>query len=199
MDLAECFNDYFINVAANLKEPIEQSTFDDLKEHIKQKIPDNVNFASPEIDESFVFKYLSTLGVSKATGLDGIGAKLLKISSGIITNIANKCILNGQFQSSWKQAKVNPLYKAGAKDDINNYRPISILPTLSKLIEKVIQTHLMNYLNTFDVLHQFQSGFRSGHSTETAFSLMTERWLKAINEAKSWVHSWLILEKHLIL
>ena len=96
----------------------------------------------------------------------------------------NKCILNGLFPSSWKQAKVNPLYKGGAKDDINNYRPISILPTLSKLIEKFIQKHLMNYFNTFDVLHQFQNGFRSGNSTETALALMAERLLKAINEGK---------------
>ena len=45
-----------------------------------------------------------------------------------------------------------------------------------------MQKHLMNYLNTFDVLHKFQNGFRSGHSTETALTLMMERWLKAIND-----------------
>ena len=135
-----------------------------------------------------MFKFLSTLDISKATGLDGIGPKLLKISSGIIiksiTYIVNNCIRSGKFPTSWKLAKVNPLYKGGAKDDINNYRPISILPTLSKLIEKVIQKHLMAYLNSFDVLHKYQSGFRSGHSTETALILMTEGWLKAINEGK---------------
>ena len=98
----------------------------------------------------------------------------------------NKCIINGKFPNSWKQAKVNPLFKGGAHADINNYRLISILPTLSKLIEKFMQNHLMTYMyrNTFDVLHQFQSGFRSGHSTETALTLMTEPWLKAINEGK---------------
>ena len=70
----------------------------------------------------------------------------------------NKCIINGQFPNSWKQAKVNPLFKGGAHADTNNYCPISILPTLSKLIEKIMQNHLVTYLNTFDVLHQFQSG-----------------------------------------
>ena len=94
------------------------------------------------------------------------------------------CIRSGKFPTSWKLAKVNPLYKGGAKDGINNYRPISILPTLSKLIEKFIQKHLMAYLNSFDVLHKYQSGFRSGHSTETALILMTEGWSKAINEGK---------------
>ena len=187
-DLAENFNDYFINVASNLKEPIEQSPFNELKEHVKAKIPDDVHFELPELDENFVFKFLSTLDISKATGLDGIGPKFLKISSGIftksITYIVNNCIRSGKFPTSWKRAKVNPLYKGGAKDDINNYRPISILPTLSKLIKKFIQKHLMAYLNSFDVLHKYQSGFRSGHTTETALILMTERWLKAINEGK---------------
>ena len=99
-DLAERFNDYFINVVANLNAPIEKkNNFDELRELIRLKIPANVVFELPEIDESFVFKYLSTLAVSKATGLDGIGPKLLKLSSGIITksitDIMNKCIING--------------------------------------------------------------------------------------------------------
>ena len=187
-DLAENFNDYFINVASNLKEPLEQSPFNKLKEQVNAKIPEGVHFELPELDENFVFKFLSTLDISKATGLDGNGPKLLKISSGIITKsityIVNNCIRSGKFPTSWKLAKVNPLYKGGAKDGINNYRPISILPTLSKLIEKFIQKRLMAYLNSFDVLHKYQSGFRSGHSTETALILMTEGWLKAINEDK---------------
>ena len=58
-------------------------------------------------------------------------------------------------------------------DEINNYRPIYILPTLSKLLEKLIQKHVLTYLNTFELIHQFQSGFRLGHSTETALMLMT--------------------------
>ena len=66
-------------------------------------------------------------------------------------------------------SKTNPLLN-DEHADINNYRPLSILPTLSKLIEKIMQNHLMTYLNTFDVLHQFQSGSRTGHSTETALT-----------------------------
>ena len=106
-----------------------------------------------------MFKFLSTLDVSKATGLDGIEPKLLKLSPGLITKsityIVNNCVRSGKSPTSWKLAKVNPLYKGGAKDDINNYRPIAILPTLSKLIEKFIQKHLMVYLNSYDVLHKY--------------------------------------------
>ena len=98
--------------------------------------------------------------------MDGVGPRLLKLSSGIIAKslitIANKCL------SIWKQAKISPLHKRGTKEELNSYRPISILPTLSKLLEKFIQKHFMEYLNTFDLIHKYQSCFRAGHSTESA-------------------------------
>ena len=69
-------------------------------------------------------------------------------------------------------------------DDVNNYRPISILPTLSKVIEKWIEIKLMSYLDDYSLLHKNQSGFRKGHSTESALICMTDSWLKTINEGK---------------
>ena len=140
------------------------------------------------IDEPFVFKFLSALDVSKSTGLGGKGPGLWKLTSGAITKsityIPKKCISQGNFPASWKRARVNPLHKGGAKDDVNNYRPISILPTLLKLLEKFIQIKFTNILNEYDVLHQTQSGFRSKHSIEIALTFMTENWLKAINDGK---------------
>ena len=97
---------------------------------------------------------------------------MLKLSSKSITYIAQACILKGYFPDGWKQAKVNPLYKSGVKEKLNNHRPISIMPTLSKLLEK-IQKNLMDFLNEYDVLHQSQSGFRFGHSAETALTVMS--------------------------
>ena len=144
--------------------------------------PENVYFKLPDINEKFVFKFLLTLDVSKSTGLNNIGSMLLIIFSSVITLQTTLISSLKNAPSCWKEATVNPLYKGGAKDEINNYRPISILPILSKLLEKLIQQNLMGYLNAYDVLHQSQSEFRSGHSTETALMLMNERWLKAIND-----------------
>ena len=94
----------------------------------------------------------------------------------------NKSILSGGFPCSWKEAKVKPLFKSGAKDEVNNYRPISILPTISKLLEKWIDNQLTTYFNTYILLHLSQSGFRPKHSTESALTLMVATWLKAIND-----------------
>ena len=137
---------------------------------------------------TFVKKFLSSLNVNKSTGLDKIGPKNLKLSADVIPPsilyIVNKSISISQFPDLWKEAKVKPLFKSGSKDDINNYRPISILPTVSKLIEKWVEMQFSQYLNEFNLLHKSQSGLRPRHSTESALILMVDSWLKAINEGK---------------
>ena len=104
------------------------------------------------------------MDVTKATGLDCIGPRLLKIAPNVltpsITYIINKSIESGVFPCTWKNAKVNPIFKTGDKDNVNNYRPISILPTLSKIIEKWTASKLMSYLDKYKLLHKNQSGFR---------------------------------------
>ena len=101
-----------------------------------------------------------------------------------ITYLVNKSLLSGIFPQPWKEAKISPIFKSGCRDDVNNYRPISILPTLSKFIEKWIHKQLMSFLNSYSLLHKQQSGFREGHSTESALILMIDSWLKAINDGK---------------
>ena len=73
------------------------------------------------------------------------------------------------------------MYKSVSKEDVNNYRPISILQTLSKLIEEWVESQFSQFLNDFQLLHKSQSGFRSKHSAESALILMIDSWLKAIN------------------
>ena len=83
-----------------------------------------------------------------------------------------------------ENAKVTPIFKTGEKDNVNNYRLISILSTLSKKSVKGIQINLMTYLDKYTLLHKNQSGPRKNHSTKSALILMTDTWLKAINEGK---------------
>ena len=84
----------------------------------------------------------------------------------------------------WKEAKVKPLFKLGDKDDINNYGPISFIPTISKLIEKCVDFYFSMFFNNFNLLHKSQSGFRARHSTESVLILMVDSWLKALNAGK---------------
>ena len=187
-EMANCFNKYFVNVAAQLKGPAEKSDFKHITEHVNSKVPSDTSFHIPEINSSFVRNFLKSLDVTKATGLDCIGPKILKIAPDVLcpslSYIINKSLESGIFPQPWKEAKISPIFKCGSKDDVNNYRPISILPTLSKIIEKWIHKHLMSFLKNHNLLHEKQSGFREGHSTESALILMIDSWLKAINDGK---------------
>ena len=80
---------------------------------------------------------------------------------------------NGMFPDSLKLAKIHPIHKGGTKSDPANYRPISILPVASKLIEKHVTKHLFGYLNKYNLLNKSQSGFRQAsfmqHSTDKTY------------------------------
>ena len=82
--------------------------------------------------------------------------------------------------SKWQ--KVSPIYKKGERNDPGNYQPISILPTLSKIIEKHVASQLRDFLQTFDLLQKEQSGFRQHHSCQTALTKLTDMWLKDIDD-----------------
>ena len=116
----------------------------------------------------------------KSAGLDNIPNKLLKIAAEVVapslTKIFIQSIITGTFPEEWKEARVSPLYKNGAKNDPSNYRPISVIPTVSKIYEKIIYDQLYDYLNTHNLLTHCQSGFRSFHSTLTTLLEATNDW-----------------------
>ena len=167
------------------------------------KVPTTTKFNIPLTNLIFVRNFLSNLHINKSTGLDNIGPRILKLSANVLAPsllfIVNKSLITGKFPCSWKEAKVKPLFKTGPKDDKNNCRPISILPTVSKLIEKWIESQFSKYLNEYNLLHQSQSGFRSKHSTEAAIVRMIDSWLKPVNDGKLTGCVMVDLEKHSIL
>ena len=87
-------------------------------------------------------------------------------------------------KSNSKIAKIFPIHKGGPTDDPSNYRPISVLPVLSKIIEKHVTKHLFGYLNKYDILHKSQSGFLKHHSCNTALIKLVDTWLKSIDKGE---------------
>ena len=119
-------------------------------------------------------KLIKSLPTNVATGLDGISVPLLKrISPAILerlTKVLNCSIQSGICPSVLKLARVTPVHKSGQVSDPYNFRPISVLPIISKLLERHICTQLMLYLRSFNLIVSTQSGFRPHHSTESIFS-----------------------------
>ena len=85
-----------------------------------------------------------------------------------LTYLFNKCITIGYFPNGLKITKVIVIHKSGKKDNMGNYRPISLLPQMSKILEQIIKERLQNYINKHNILIDNQFGFRVGRSTAHA-------------------------------
>ena len=172
-DIADSFNLFFTAVATQY---VNDNWSDDgssllkLKQFISSKLPTDVCFNIPEVSVDYVTNSLIHLNSNKATGLDEISARLLKDSarevSPCVAHIINTSIRNSVFPSSWKIAKVIPIFKSGSSLDVSNYRPISILSVLSKILEKHVHAALYKFLNKYNLLRNAQSGFREKHRTK---------------------------------
>ena len=131
--------------------------------------------------------------------LEFISIKILKLSANIIapsmTKLFNYSILNGVFPHDWQIAKVIPLYKKGLKTVLDNYRPISILPAISKAFENILYDQLYGYLSNSGILSKYQFGFRRHHSTSTALLDSTNQWYSNIDKGLINIVAFLDLKK----
>ena len=145
------------------------------------------SFDMPLIANDKVLKFLQGLDIRKSTGTDDLRSRLLKMAAPLVadslTYICNLSIKTSTFPDKWKEAKVRPLHKAGPVNELNIFIPISILPVLSKVIEKHVRDSLLSFLQSYKLLHNTQSGFRPNHSCETALVHMIDKWLQAIDKS----------------
>ena len=175
-ELAECFNNYFINVGPDIAKTIDKSDRNFMG--YITKATSKLNFQA--VSESTVQRLLLSLNPRKSTGIDKIPAKIIRVASPVVANsltkIFNRAISNESFPSEWKQARVVPLHKKGSRNLLNNYRPISILPALSKVFERILYEQLYDYFVGNNLLSHHQYGFRQFHSTASVLLDSTNEW-----------------------
>ena len=127
---------------------------------------------------------MSALPAKVSSGWDSISQKLIKSSPNNILNtlahIFNLSVNQGVFPSKMKLAKVIPIFKKGSKDNVENYRPISLLPVFSKLFERLIYNRLTTFLKNCNILYDKQFGFRKKHSTSHATSYVSDEIYKTL-------------------
>lgn len=175
LEICEQFNLYFSTIGENLAKTIsdrynQNNTVTSVHCASKYTVSELTHFSATTEDE--VNKIIINLSCNTASGIDGISSKAIKCVKNVIivelTKCINKCLEAGIFPDSLKLAKVTPVFKSGSKSDPGNYRPISVLPILSKIFEKIIYNRLVEYLNSINFLSEKQYGFRRKSNTLSA-------------------------------
>ena len=142
-EIAEAFNEHFVTIGPKLASKIEAPTDADPMAYVRNVVKDKrlPKFLFKHVEVSYVKQEINKLKTSKSPGPDKIPIKILKdaveIVSGPLTKIFNRSLDTGVFPDLWKLARVAPIFKAGQKSELTNYRPISVVSILSRLLEKM--------------------------------------------------------------
>ena len=183
VQVAEVFNKHFTTIGQKIAKAFGKGNKD--ARGLVQKKTDK-SFQLDLVTSNFVKIQLQNLKTNKAIGLDKISARLLKDSADIIAPslqaLINKSFREGKFPSNWKSAKVVALFKNGDKSNCDNYRPISILPTISNIIERAVHKQFYEFLQVNNLLFKDQFGFRNKMSTSSALLQFTDSLLKSMDE-----------------
>jgi hypothetical protein len=168
--IAHKFNEFFVNVGPDLAKKITARKTKNFRQYMKQTFLCRFDFKL--IYENDTLKAIKSLNMKNSYGIDGISTTLLsQISPCILrplTLIINQSLASGIFPEYLKIAKVFPLHKKGPTNVIDNFRPISLLTSISKVFEKIVFTQLYAYLIENNIIHDSQYGFRKQHSAEHA-------------------------------
>jgi hypothetical protein len=165
--IANAFCSFFTKVGSNLmKSTITNFTWKlfNIRNYLRTINPRNSTFKFKPVTVNQVLKVLKLTKTSKAAGIDTIPGRIIKdISNELATPVMfliNKSLESGTFPTYEKTAKITPLHKSGDRSNIDNYRPISVLNVLSKVIERIVYEQLVDYLESRDLFSDYQFGFR---------------------------------------
>lgn len=169
LGIANTFNNYFSKISLNVHLSLVHFDCSVCNPSCR---PCEQSFAFTPVNGLELLKIIGSLKSSNSTGIDGVSNRLLKNIAcflvDVLSHILNYSVFSGVFPDALKSAAILPLHKKGATDEIGNYRPISLLPSISKIFEKAIKSRVVNFLNKTKFFSSAQFGFREGRSTEDA-------------------------------
>ena len=194
--ITEKFNEFFTNVGPTLASKIPKVENDPLS-YLSGDYRNS--FYLTPVTEPEILKMIANENRDKACGHDEISVNIVKSVARNISyplcKIFNASFSDGRVPSSMKIAKVIPIFKAGEKSNFTNYRPVSVLPFFSKLLEKLYHSRLNNYVNKHNILSSSQYGFRDKSSTQYALLDLVESLSTAIDDNKFTVGVFIDLRK----
>ena len=179
IDIANCLNDHFSSIGSNMAKEIEKSNpnIRDPLSYITDYYEKSLYISGTNPEE--VYRLIYKLDINK--GVYGVSNKIVKNTANTIASflavLFNKCIAEGVFPSCFKIARVTPIFKGGDKHDPGSYRPISLLPTIGKILERIVAHRVLKYLHKAGILSEHQFGFRPKFTTEYAIVDIFEKLL----------------------
>lgn len=182
-DIANYFNSTFIKTGESLASKISPHP-----SYQPPKQKQSNSFVFFPTDKCEIHDIISELKPNKSAGIDNIRSELLqKISQYIedpLVKIFNRCMEIGIWPSCLKKTIVVPIFKKGDRSNTENYRPISLITSLSKILEKVVEKRLNSFIDKFNILSPNQYGFRKQKSTVDALQALTNKIYTALDNSK---------------
>ena len=192
-DKATAFNDHFAT-QSHLSVPPNHT----LTTHNRGPVPTLSTIVTTPQE---VLKILNSLDPNKSCGPDHLPAKIIKLSAIIIaepvSELFNKSFRLGIFPEMWKEANIHPIFKKkGSQSDPTNYRPISLLSTLSKVMEKIVFKNIYGHLSEHQLLSDRQSGYRPNHSTQLQLTYLCHNLYKTLDLGHNFTAIFLDISKY---
>ena len=186
LEISNGFNNFFSSVGKNLADKIPNTNVD-FETFLSDR--NDTNFEFSKISEVDILRICKALKPKTSAGDDCISTKLLKEIAPLIIiplhHLINLSLETGFVPKEFKIAKVVPIFKSGDKHDYNNYRPISLLSSFSKLMEKVVARQVIGFINNHNLLYKHQYGFRAKHNCSHPVLHFSEKIYNALNAKPS--------------
>ena len=183
-DESDRFADYFGSIASNIRNNLPSVKTDPLQANRKA----SRTFKFHKVTRTYIWDILKNSTPKNSQGHDRISSKIIKLLAyellTPLTLLANKIICTGTFPETWKKSLIIPLYKKGDPLKECNYRPISLLPCLSKIVEKVLVKQISRHFELHNLFPKTQYGFRAKKSTEQAVNNLVFEIEKLKNSKK---------------
>jgi hypothetical protein len=195
--MAEEFNNFFTSIGTKISNSISQTNTDPINLMPTYDVQHDLQFG--QMSQAEFINIVSSMQSKNSSDINGISTKMLKFVkyelATPLVHLFNRSLSTGILPSKLKTSRTVPIFKAGNKNLCDNYRPISLLSTLSKILEKYVANKLVNHLETNGILYENQYGFMRGRSTVHNLLQLTNYICKELNEKKLVVGVFLDLRK----
>ena len=176
----DTLNDFFVNVGKQITKSFNHNIF----EWFHPKCIHSFKFT--ELDPQKILASLSKLNSESNIDILDFDSKLLNIAAPFIYHslcaLFNESLKTGQVPNDWKIGRITPIYKGkGSKSDPTNYRPISVVGHVGKIVEREVHTQFLNFLRTNDLINIDQFAFLPNHSTQTCLHRVSDEWFESFN------------------